>query len=407
VNVLMISPGYPGTMPAFTRALAQVGARVFGVGDQPEAWLPIGVRDALVAHLHVPDLWDDRDVVGRVVAEAGSAGVRFDRVECLWEPAMLLAARLREALGVPGLGVEQTIAFRDKDRMKAVLDAAGVRTPRHARARTADVVRLASRELGFPLIVKPIAGAGAVNTHRVDSAEALEAILPSLRGVDEVSVEEFIEGDELTFDTICANGRILYENVAVYRTRPIEEKKHQWVSPCAVCLRDLDVDALGGGRELGRAVLDAMGFRTGFTHMEWFRKRDGEVVFCEIAARPPGVRLVDAMNFASDIDLYRGWAEAVCTGRISQSTERRYNTGMVAKRAQGAGRVRRIEGLERLVAEFGSCIAGMEMPELGAVAGNWRAAAPADGWVIVRHPDLEETYRLTDRVLRELEILAG
>jgi len=58
--------------------------------------------------------------------------------------------------------------------------------------------------------------------------------------VDEVSVEEFVDGEEFTFDTVCADGRILYENVATYRPRPIEEKKHQWISPCSICLRDIE-----------------------------------------------------------------------------------------------------------------------------------------------------------------------
>ena len=35
VNVLMLSPGFPGDMSHFTCALAEVGARVYGLGDQP------------------------------------------------------------------------------------------------------------------------------------------------------------------------------------------------------------------------------------------------------------------------------------------------------------------------------------------------------------------------------------
>ena len=53
-------------------------------------------------------------------------GERIDRVECLWEPGMILAARLREALGVPGLNVEATVPFRDKERMKRVVAASSV-----------------------------------------------------------------------------------------------------------------------------------------------------------------------------------------------------------------------------------------------------------------------------------------
>src|SRR5690242_21732472 len=56
---------------------------------------------------------------------------RSDRVECLWEPYMMLAARLREELGLPGLTAGQTVPFRDKELMKEVLGAAGLRTPGH------------------------------------------------------------------------------------------------------------------------------------------------------------------------------------------------------------------------------------------------------------------------------------
>ena len=39
---------------------------------------------------------------------------------------------------------------------------------------------------------------------------------------------------------------------------------------------------------MGKQVLAALGFQTGFTHLEWYRKEDGEVVFGEIGARAPG-----------------------------------------------------------------------------------------------------------------------
>lgn len=405
MNVLMISPGFPAEMPGYAEGLARMGARVFGLGDQPGAALPERARRAVTAHMQVPDLWDEAAVVERVLHE--TRHVHIDRVECLWEPAMLLAARLREALRVPGLGVEQTIAFRDKERMKQALDAAGVRTPWHKRARTKDEVRSYAAECGFPVIVKPIAGAGSTDTYRIDDRRQLEAILPLLGHVEEVSVEEFVDGDEFTFDTVCVDGRILYENVAFYRPRPIEEKKHQWISPGSICLRDLDAPELQEGRRMGRVVLEALGFGTGFSHMEWYRKADGEVVFGEIGARPPGANMVSAMNCVSDIDLFTGWAEAVCHGCFSQPIERRYNSAVVCKRALGGGRIIRVEGLEKLLAELGPAVAVVHIQPMGSPVGDWRRAAVSDGWMIVRHPELQRTLDMVDRVGRELQIYAG
>lgn len=404
MNVLMFSPGFPAEMPYFTRGLARVGARVLGLGDQPPEMLPEAARSSLSDYLRVSNLFDERGVVAEV--ERWAERVPIDRVECLWEPGMILAARLREALGLPGLTVAETIPFRDKSAMKKVLDDAGIRTPRHRRAATADEIREGARQIGFPVCVKPIAGAGSADTYRVDDAEQLEDIVKKTAHVPEVSVEEFIEGEEYTFDTICSGGEIHYHNVAWYRPRPLIARSEEWISPQTITLREVDTKHLASGTEMGRAVLKALGFRTGFTHMEWFLK-DGEAVFGEIGARPPGARSVDIMNYANDIDVYTGWAEAVCHGRFSQTVERKYNAAVIFKRAQGQGRIQVIRGLDRLVHELGDAVACVDLLPIGAPRRNWRATLISDGYLVVRHRDLETTMAMADRVGTDLQIYAG
>jgi formate-dependent phosphoribosylglycinamide formyltransferase (GAR transformylase) len=405
MNVLMISPGYPAEMALFTRGLGRAGAFVIGLGDQPASGLPAMARDALAHYVHVGSLAAEGPVVATVREMAGRVGI--DRVECLWEPYMILAARVREELGLPGLTVAQTVPFRDKERMKQVLDAAGLRTPRHVAAETVAGVWAAAEHTGFPLIVKPVDGAGSADTYRADSPAELDAVLPMVRHVPQVSVEEFIDGEEFTYDTICADGSVLVENVCQYHPRPLLTKMHEWISPITLALRDLDAPGLQGGRELGRAVLRVLGFRDGFTHMEWYRKADGEVVFGEIGARPPGARTVDVMNYATDADLFWVWAEAVTHGRIPQPVERHYNAASIFKRASGAGRITHYEGLDRLLAAYGEHVAALELLPVGAPRRDWRATTIADGMVIVRHAELARALELAQRFAAELHLYAG
>ena len=404
MNVLMISPGYPAEMTFFTRGLAAAGASVIGVGDQPAASVPDMARDALAHYIPVGSLAAE-DAVAAIVRQLAHQ-VRIDRVECLWEPYMILAARLREMLGLPGLTVAETAPFRDKERMKQLLDAAGLRTPRHESTETVAGVWAAAERLGFPLIVKPIAGAGSADTYRADSAAELDAILPALRHVPRVSVEEFVDAEEFTYDTICADGRVLFENICWYLPRPLLTKLHEWVSPVTIALRELDRPNLQGGRVLGAAVLKVLGFRDGFTHMEWYRKADGEVVFGEIAARPPGARMVDVMNYATDADLFSAWAEAVTHGRISQPIERRYNAASIFKRAKGAGRITGYEGLDDLLAEYGEHVVAVDLLPVGAPRRDWRAVSISDGMVIVRHRELSNTIEMTERFAAGLHLYA-
>jgi hypothetical protein len=402
-NVVMLSPGFPVEMSYLTRGLAAVGAWVIGVGDQPAHMLPPAARESLSHYEHV-SLSDSGAVLAAL--HGVSRHVHIDQVECLWEPYMILAAQIREALGVPGMTVEQTIPFRDKAKMKQVLDAAGIRTPRHASTSTVAGAWEAAERLGFPLIVKPIAGAGSADTYRVDSWDDLGVVLSLVRHVEEVSVEEFVDGEEFTYDTVCAGGRILFDNICWYQPRPLQARSHEWISPMTIALRKLDMPDLHGGREMGRQVLTALGFEMGFTHMEWYRKADGEVVFGEIGARPPGGRTIDLMNFVTDADLYVGWAEAAVQGRISQNLDRHYNAASIFKRAQGQGRISRIVGLERLVAEYGDGMVAVELLPVGAPRRDWRATLISDGMVIVRHPELGRTVEMGKRVASDLQLIA-
>jgi hypothetical protein len=405
MNVLMISPSYPTEMGFFTRGLAKVGARVIGLGDQPEGALPPAVREVLSGYLQVRNLWDEAAVAQEVARAAPGFG-GIDQVECLWEPGMLLAARIREAIGARGMTVERTVPFRDKERMKQVLDAAGLRTPRHRRCRSEAECRAAASEIGYPLAIKPIAGAGSADTYRLESPSDLEKVLPRLRHVPEVSVEEFIEGDEFTFDTICANGEILYHNVSWYRPNPLVQRSLEWVSPQTIALREPDAPHLESGVRLGRAVIQALGYRDGYTHMEWFRTPRGEAVFGEIGARPPGARSVDIMNYSCDADFFVGWAEAVVHGRLTQPWRRRHNAAIVFKRAQGRGRIRRIEGLERLLASFGEHVVCVDLLPVGSPRRDWKQTLLSDGFVIVRHPDLATAVEMADRVGTDLQLYA-
>jgi hypothetical protein len=182
---------------------------------------------------------------------------------------------------------------------------------------------------------------------------------------------------------------------------------HEWVSPITMALRDLDDPSLQRGRELGANVIDTLGFRDGFTHMEWYRKADGEVVFGEIGARPPGARTVDVMNYATDADLFSAWAHAVTHGSIPQPVTRRYNAASIFKRASGAGRITHYEGLDRLLAEYGEHVAALELLPIGAPRRDWRATLIADGMVIIRHPDLAPALEIAQRFAAELRLYAG
>ncbi len=392
MRVVFLAPVYPPEMIEYARGLAEVGAAVYGVGETPRDALPGRLRPYLHDYLHVPRIMTEDDVIDRVTAWL--RGVSVDRVVANWEPLVILAARIRERWGLPGMSVDTVTAFRDKQLMKERVAAAGLRVPKSRRVRTESETLAAAEELGYPLIVKPIAGAGSADTYKVESRTELDGILVKMRGVGEASCEEYIDGEEFTFDAVSRGGIPAYENIAQYLPKPLEMRSLEWVSPIILTVRDMAHPRLAGGVALGRNVLKALGMGDGFTHMEWFLTPKGEAVFGEIGCRPGGAHLVDQMNYTSDIDLFREWARVVCWGTFEAPTTRLYNAGIIFKRAIGHGTIARIEGLGDWLRMCGDSVVEEKLLRPGTPRRNWKNTLLSDGHVLVRHPDWAEAHRM-------------
>jgi biotin carboxylase len=404
MRVVFLAPNYPPEMVEYTRGLAEVGATVYGVGDTPREGLPAAVRPYLDDYLPVPRIMDEDDVMARV--SAWLRGREIDRVVSNWEPLVILAARLRERWGMPGMSVDAVRGFRDKKLMKDRVEAAGLRVPRSRRVRTEREARAAAEEIGYPLVMQPISGAGSADTHRVNDAKELDHVLPLMRGVAECSCEEYVAGEEFTFDTICIDGKPAYENVAQYLPKPLEMRTLEWVSPVIITVRDMQQAKIRKGIELGRGVLSALGMGDGFTHMEWFLTAKGEAVFGEIGCRPGGAHIVDQMNYTGDVDLFREWARVICHRKFEGSTERKYNAGIIFKRAMGQGRITRIEGLTKWLRDCGEWVVEEKLLRPGTPRRNWKHTLLSDGHVLVRHPEWDEAFRMSMAAATDIKMYA-
>ena len=393
MRVVFFAPTFPPEMIQYTRGLAEVGCEVYGVADTPREGLSPDLKRYLTAYLQVPRIMDEDDVIARV--SEWLKGRTVDRVLANWEPLTILAARVREKFGMPGMSVSDVVGFRDKQVMKERVKAAGLRVPKSRRVKSEKEIRAAVEEFGFPVVLKPIAGAGSADTYKVADQGELETVMKAMRHVQEASCEEYIEGEEFTFDTVSIDGVPAYENCAQYLPKPIEARNVEWISPVIITVRDMEQKQLQGGITLGRKVLKALGMGDGFTHMEWFLTPKGEAVFGEIGCRPPGAHLVDQMNYTGDIDLFREWARVATHRKFEAPTARKYNVGIVFKRALGQGRVTRIEGLGDWRRQAGEWFVEDKLFRPGTPRRNWKNTLLSDGHVIVRHPDWAEAHRLS------------
>lgn len=346
-----------------------------------------------VAHWQVRDVLD----VPQLLWAAGELQVRHGNIHRLFgafEHLQVPLAMVRQELGISGMSVQAATNFRDKARMKTLLREAGLPCARHRLAGTVDDAVGFANVTGFPLVMKPPTGAGAVSTFRVDAMPQLLGALASAPPSpgNPVLLEEFIVGEEHSFETISLNGKHVWHSLTHYYPTPLTVVENPWIQWSVVLPREVDAPQYDDIRVAARKALTVLGMQTGISHMEWFRRKDGSVAISEVAARPPGAQITTLMSRAHDFDALQAWARAMVFDEFTPP-ERKYAVGAAYLRAQGQGRIVAVHGVEAVLRAVGDLIVEARMPHIGAAPST---SYEGDGFVIVRHPD---TKRVEQAVL--------
>ena len=405
MHVLFVEPSFPRNQRDFVRALAAVGARVTGIGESSLDAFDTDLKRWLYGYERVGSVTD----VGALHAAVRRVQQRewVDRLEATVEAHILPAAKVRAACSIPGTSERTAFLCRDKPAMKEVLREAGVPCARSTGARSADEVRAFARETGYPLILKPRDSAGAAGTVRANDDAELERAIAASR-VDHgahVAVEEFVEGHEAFYDTLCLDGHVVHDFISHYYPGVLEAMRERWISP-QILLTNRDAPDYEEVRAMGRRVIEVLGIGTSATHMEWFYGPKG-LKFSEIACRPPGVRTWDLYCVGNEIDLYREWASAVVHGRVTQRATRRYATGLIALRPECDGRITGYEGIDHIQHAYGQWIIDAHFPPPGSGTQPVEAGYMANAWVRLKHPDYDELRRMLDAVGQTVKVRAA
>ncbi len=397
----------PFLLPATARFVATAAAlpnvSLGVITTEPVERLSPELKQQLDGHWRVDDALDPQQLVEAVRGLSQQMGP-VERLVGALEQLQVPMAYAREVLGLDGMNVETALNARDKSRMKSVLRDAGVPCARHQLVTNPGEALAFAEAVGFPLVAKPPAGAGAQATYRLDDQSALRGWLAGIppRAEEPGLLEEFLVGDEHTFDSVTVGGETVFSSISDYQPTPLEVLRQPWVQWTVVLPREQNDPRYEHIWKVGPAALQALGIRDALTHMEWFHRPDGSIAVSEVAARPPGAQITSMLGYVHGVDFYRVWAELVILGTFSPP-ERQFAAGTAYLRGQGRGRVRAVHGVEELQREIGDLVVEARLPEVGQPASS---GYEGEGYVIVRHPDTEvvrdAVHRIVDRLRVEL-----
>lgn len=383
--VVFAAPWFSENALRYLEAIAGLpDVRLAVISHEPEDLLPPDLRMGLAAHWRMDDIFDGARLAQ--AAETLSRGLGpIHRLFAAQEQLQVPAAEARERLEIPGMSVAVARNFREKERMKSVLRVAGIPCARHRLVTAAHDAWEFADTTGFPLVVKPPAGAGAASTFPLEGPDALRAALVAIppRADAPLLLEEFIAGEEHSLETYSVGGRHLWHSLTRYYPTALEVLRTPWMQWCLVLPREVDDSRYDEIRLVARRALDALGMETGLSHLEWFRRGDGSVAVSEVGARPPGAQITTLMSRAYDFDALTEWARVMVYGAFVAPVQQ-YAAGVAFLRGQGHGHVVAVHGVDETQRAVGHLVTDVKLPAAGQPASG---TYEGEGYVIVRHPE--------------------
>ena len=238
---------------------------------------------------------------------------RLDRIVALDDFDVELAAMLREHLFIPGMGETTGRAFRDKLAMRRRARSAGISCPDFVHVLNNDAIAEWISRVPPPWVLKPRSQAAAIGIRKVGSVEELWRLIDALGDAHaEYLLEQFVPGDVFHVDSIVFDRRVRFAVASRYRVPPMTVA-HEGGIFVTRTLPDID-PAVAQLQKLNARVLESFGLVRGASHTEFIRGRDGQWRFLETSARVGGAYIVDVVEVATGVNLWREWARVEIAG---------------------------------------------------------------------------------------------
>lgn len=326
--------------------MEQAAARGLGthiISREPDIEYTRAVCD-MAAAVSVVD-FEDVDASVAWALEQRRGGRRFDVVFATREMAVVTAAEIAAALGVPGNPPEVVRLVRTKDLCRRRLAAAGLRQPRVVLCRDGQEAERARDSIAGPAVVKPRDGAGSEGVTLVTGPDGMAAALARLPDDHPFLVEEFVEGAEYSVEGVFRGGRPEILAITAKEKLPTPgfvELGHLLPAPLPANDRDRIMRTVC-------TALGAAGLRSGLFHVELWLTPD-DVVMGEVHPRLGGDYIHRLLAHAIDgLEMFGEVFDDVL-GDPPDVTRRCARAGAVRYLVPPPGRLEKVAGWEEAVA---------------------------------------------------------
>lgn len=323
----------------------------------------------------------DADAVIRIAREEQIDGI----VGCGSDFILPTIGRVVDALGLPGPGYESSVVASDKLKMKQAFARTQVRTAAYHEVRTESEAVSATRETGWPVVLKIVDGSGSkgvVICHDECALRRAYAEVKPLTHQPYMVVEQFIDGVEFGAQAYVGAGQLQF--VMVHGDMIFHGESGVPVGHYAPAMTEYAGLQADAEEQLRRAV-EALHIDNCAINAD-FILHDGQVYVLEIGARAGATCLPELVSQCYDTDYYAYLLAGACGLPLPQMPAQALHPALVytlfsTQSGQVTGRLQ--PGCEGVV-DF--CL----YPEIGDEVHAFRTAYDRIGHLVMKGEDMDE-----------------
>jgi biotin carboxylase len=244
----------------------------------------------------------------------------FDTVIALHEFDILRAAKIRESLGIQGQSYENALLYRDKLKMKsAIFQNSNVALPTFQEMEyPLDAVDFMEKH-GYPFVIKPADSAGSMGTTVIRNETDLIDFLKKMKvfyfaeaqPANHLMLETYVQGEMYHVDGYIENNELILICASKYLENSLIYLDQNEISGSYLLSSDSELHSRLV--EETKKVIQALGSpKSMIFHAEFFHTPDDQLVFCEIASRPGGARIIEMIEAAYGLHLTKAYTQSAC-----------------------------------------------------------------------------------------------
>ena len=191
-----------------------------------------------------------------------------------------------EKLGLPCNKTEYTEIQTNKYKMREALLNAGLSCPKFVRV-GGKFDKAVLADFTFPIIVKPTDRSGSRRVMKLDSSDGIEKAVKSACEVSfegKAIIEEYIDGDEYSMETISSNGNHNY----LATTKKFTTGAPYFIETGHRQPSGLSDEIIDKTKNIIFKALDALHIENSASHSEFKVDKNGDIKIIEIGARMGG-----------------------------------------------------------------------------------------------------------------------